>query len=69
MRKLTREQVAAIPKEQRQELFSRLADDYKEKYGCRWSEACLAIKRQYPEAGEAFGSPPEGHVARAVTEG
>ncbi|MDC0934766.1 hypothetical protein OAS39_00665 [Pirellulales bacterium] len=25
--------------------------------GCRWSEACLEIKRKYPEAAAAFGAP------------
>lgn len=38
--------------------YYQLAADYKEKKKCRWSEACLEIKRRYPEARAAMGAPP-----------
>lgn len=37
--------------------YRAMAQQYMEKHNCRWSEACLAIKRQYPEARVAFGAP------------
>jgi len=44
--------------------YRELAEAYREKHNCRWSEACLAIKRRYPESRAAFGAPsicqPEG---------
>ncbi len=36
-----------------------LATAYQEKHKCRWSEACLAIKKRHPEARAAFGAPPK----------
>jgi hypothetical protein len=35
-----------------------LATTYMAEHKCRWAEACLAIKKKYPEAREAFGAPP-----------
>lgn len=37
--------------------YRQLAADYQEKHHCRWSEACLAIKKRYPEARDFFGAP------------
>ena len=37
--------------------YFEMAKDYQEKHQCRWSEACRAIKKQHPEAMEAFGGP------------
>lgn len=37
--------------------YHALAREYQEKHKCRWSEACLEIKRRHPEAREAFGAP------------
>ncbi|MGD9632549.1 MAG: S49 family peptidase [Pirellulales bacterium] len=39
--------------------FRQLARAYMEKNKCRWAEACLEIKRKYPEAQTFFGLPPE----------
>ncbi|TWT29314.1 hypothetical protein KOR34_52240 [Posidoniimonas corsicana] len=38
--------------------YRELAEEYMDKHKCRWSDACLAIKRRYPEAIAAFGGPP-----------
>ena len=45
-------------KEQQLVKFRELATQYQEKHKCRWSEACLAIKRRYPESRAVFGAPP-----------
>jgi len=37
--------------------YRDLAQAYQKKHKCRWSEACLEIKRKYPESREAFGAP------------
>jgi signal peptide peptidase SppA len=37
--------------------YYELARQYQEKHKCRWSEACLEIKRRHPEAREAMGAP------------
>jgi len=37
--------------------FRQLAMDFQEKRQCRWSEACMHIKRKYPESQEFFGMP------------
>jgi len=37
--------------------YREMAQAYKEKHNCRWSEACLAIKKRYPEARAFFGAP------------
>lgn len=34
--------------------FRALAQKYRQEHNCRWDEACLAIKRQFPEAVDAF---------------
>jgi len=33
------------------------AQEYMREHGCRWSEACLEIKRRYPETQALFGVP------------
>ncbi len=38
--------------------YRAMAKQHMAEKGCRWSEACLAIKRQHPEAVAAFGGPP-----------
>lgn len=38
--------------------YRQMAIDYQEKHNCRWSEACLEIKRRHPEAAGFFGLPP-----------
>lgn len=37
----------------------QLANEYMREHGCRWSEACLAIKRKHPEARALFGAPAD----------
>ena len=39
--------------------YREMAIAYQKEHGCRWSEACLAIKRKHPEARQAFGAHPE----------
>jgi len=38
--------------------YREMAQAYMQEYSCRWSEACLAIKRRNPGARAAFGAPP-----------
>lgn len=38
--------------------YRQLALDYQKDHKCRWSEACLAIKRRNPDARAYFGAPP-----------
>lgn len=38
--------------------YWQMARDYMRETGCRWAEACLEIKRRYPESRESFGAPP-----------
>jgi hypothetical protein len=35
----------------------QLARDYQKQYKCRWSEACLMVKRRFPESRALFGAP------------
>jgi len=37
--------------------YAALAKSYQKAHNCRWSEACLAIKKQHPEARAFFGAP------------
>ncbi len=37
--------------------YHSMARGYQKSNGCRWSEACLAIKKQHPEARTHFGAP------------
>lgn len=37
--------------------WRQMAKDYMKATGCRWSEACLEIKRRHPEARAFFGAP------------
>jgi len=39
------------------EKYREQARAYMDDHQCRWSEACLAIKRKYPESRSAFGAP------------
>lgn len=38
--------------------FDQMARDYQEKAKCTWAQACLEIKRRYPEARAFWGAPP-----------
>jgi hypothetical protein len=38
--------------------YREMAREYMKEHKCRWAEACLAIKKQHPEAREFFGAPP-----------
>lgn len=38
--------------------YYELARDYQKEHKCRWSEACLAIKKRYPESRAVMGAPP-----------
>ncbi len=38
--------------------YRQAAVDYQKDHKCRWSEACLAIKRRNPDARAYFGAPP-----------
>lgn len=58
MRTHTKEQIAAMSDAERLCLFRAMANDYMKEKKCRWSEACLEIKRCYPEARAVFGAPP-----------
>ncbi len=37
--------------------YREMAKAYMDKHKCRWSEACLAVKRHSPEARAVFGAP------------
>lgn len=39
--------------------YYQMAKEYQEKHKCRWSEACLEIKRRYPDSRAVFGAPPK----------
>ncbi len=39
--------------------YYQMARDYQKERKCRWSEACLEIKRRHPESRAAFGAPPK----------
>lgn len=39
--------------------YRAMARDYMREHKCRWSQACLAIKRQHPGALVEFGGPPQ----------
>jgi hypothetical protein len=51
--------VANMSGGQRLDHFRQLASEFKQEHKCTWAQACLAIKRKYPEAREAFGAPPK----------
>jgi hypothetical protein len=38
--------------------YRALAEERMKAKNCRWSEACLWVKRQYPESRAEFGAPP-----------
>lgn len=40
--------------------YYQMAKEYQTEKKCRWSEACLEIKRRHPEARTAFGAPAKG---------
>jgi hypothetical protein len=46
------------------EYFRQLAHEYMREHGCRWSVACLAIKRRHPEACEVWKAPRTGETGR-----
>jgi len=37
--------------------YREMAQAYMDRHKCRWSEACLEIKRRNPGARSAFGAP------------
>lgn len=39
--------------------YYQMAKEYQAKHKCRWSEACLEIKRRHPESRSVFGAPPK----------
>lgn len=39
--------------------YRAMANEYMSQHKCRWSEACLEIKRRYPESRAFFGAPPK----------
>ena len=39
--------------------YYQMASDYQKEKKCRWSEACLEIKRRHPESRATFGAPPK----------
>ncbi len=43
--------------------YRAMAHQYMEKHKCRWSEACLEIKRRHPESRAEFGAPPKRTIA------
>jgi len=40
--------------------YFQMAKDYQKEKKCRWSEACLEVKKRHPESRAAFGAPPRG---------
>lgn len=46
------------------EHFRQLAREYMREHGCKWSEACLEIKRRYPESRALWGAPPPDESRR-----
>lgn len=46
--------------------FHAMATQYMKEHKCRWSEACLEIKRRYPESRAVFGAPPAKAAAKAA---
>jgi hypothetical protein len=57
-RTYTKQQLAAMTEAEQLNLFRKMATQYATEHKCRWSEACLAIKKLYPEARAAFCAPP-----------
>ena len=39
--------------------YRQMATDYAKEHKCRWSEACLEIKKRHPESRGYFGAPPK----------
>ena len=37
--------------------YRQLANVYMREHKCRWTEACLAIKKRFPESRASFGAP------------
>ncbi len=61
MKHLSKSELESMTPEQKLSMFRQMAEEYCKEHGCRWAEACLAVKRRYPESRTAFGAPTEGY--------
>ncbi|MEN1680777.1 MAG: S49 family peptidase [Planctomycetota bacterium] len=42
--------------------YRAMAEEYMAKHKCRWSEACLAVKRKHSDSRASFGAPPTSYM-------
>lgn len=57
MKFVSKSELALMTDDQKLDTFRAMAKEYMAEKKCRWSEACLELKRRYPEARVAFGAP------------